>query len=266
MYDYGFIGTGNMGSALAQSLPEGLSLAFSNRTFKKAEDLANMIGGTATMNGEIALNSRFIILGVKPQSMSALLSSIRTEFLRNQYKPVIVTMAAGIKTERICELLGGNYPVIRIMPNTPVAICKGVLLCSKNEAVSDVDYAKFMSDFGRCGTIIDISEEQIDSAGVISGCGPAYTYMYIDALAKAGEDLGLDYDLAVSLACATAEGSAALSVASDRTLEDLRIAVCSPGGSTIEGVKSLQDSDFDGAVLAALKKAYIRTKELSGEN
>lgn len=269
MYRYGFIGTGNMGAALARALDRSMEVALTNRTADKAKALADELGFVATSNEDVAENSYYVMLGVKPQMLPelcpAISETLRKNADKNGKKPVIVTMAAGVKMQTLCGMLGDDYPVIRIMPNTPVAIGEGVILASRNDSVSDADFDAFIADFSGAGSIHKLSENLIDAGTVVSGCGPAYIYMYIDALAKAGEALGLDYETAVALAQGTAKGAASLSMQSDQSLEDLRIAVCSPGGSTIEGVKSFWESDLDGVVKAALDSAYRRNKELAGE-
>ena len=261
-YDYGFIGTGNMGGALSKAL-KNKTIALSNRTPKKAQELAKTINATATTNEDVARNSQYLMLGVKPQVLPSLIDEIR-EFVNPD--TILVTMAAGVKITTIKELFNNpNAKVIRIMPNTPVAIGEGVVLASKNANVSDDEFNKFIDDFSDAGMIVPVDESLIDAGSVVMGCGPAYIYMYIDALAKAGESLGLDYDLAAKLAKATTIGSAKLSSVSDESLESLRIKVCSPGGSTIEGVHVLEDQNLDKLVLDALTAAYKRTKELAGE-
>ncbi len=259
MYKYGFIGAGNMGSALATALKiDRAEIAISNRTEEKGKALADAIGVKFTTNDDIALNSKYVVLGVKPQVLPDLMPTLESALLRNN-SAILVTMAAGVK----CNTLSEDRPVIRIMPNTPASIGEGVVLICRNDKVSDEDFETFINDFKDAGTIIKIDEDLIDAASVISGCGPAYIYMFMDALARAGEALGLDYQTATALAIATARGSASLARASSDSLEELRVKVCSPGGSTIEGVKSFQENDLDNVVKEALGAAYNRTKELS---
>ena len=230
---------------------------------KKAQELAKVINATASTNEDVARNSQYLMLGVKPQVLPSLIDEIR-EFVSQE--TILVTMAAGIKMATLEQQLNKqDIKVIRIMPNTPVAIGEGVVLASKNANVSDDEFNKFIEDFKDAGMIVPVDENLIDAGSVVMGCGPAYIYMYIDALAKAGESLGLDYDLAAKLAKATTIGSAKLSSVSDESLESLRIKVCSPGGSTIEGVHVLEDQNLDKLVLDALTAAYKRTKELAGE-
>ena len=269
MYRYGFIGTGNMGAALARALDKNMRVALSNRNAAKAQALADKLGFVATSNEDVAQNSELVMLGVKPQMLPELCPTIVDALKKNAEtsgkKPIVITMAAGVKMQTLCEMLGDTYPVIRIMPNTPVAIGEGVILASKNELVADEEFDAFIEDFSGAGSVHKLPEDLIDAGTVVSGCGPAYIYMYMEALAKAGESLGLDCETAIMLAQETAKGAASLSIQSDKSLEELRISVCSPGGSTIEGVKSFVDSDLDGIVKKALDCAYKRNKELAGE-
>lgn len=270
-YKYGFIGTGNMGSALARAVvkkcPQN-EIALANRSSVKAETLSDEMGGTVLDSESLCESSRFILLCVKPQMLENLMPTLKTALLKNfddtGIKPVLITPAAGVTMDTVLSLTGiTEWPVIRIMPNTPVSIGDGVILATKNTFVADDDFSTFVSDFSAAGIVEILPEELIDAASVISGCGPAYIYMYIDALAKAGQQLGLSREMAENLAKATARGSAALSMASDESLETLRERVCSPGGSTIEGVKSFITSDLDKVVEKALAAAYNRTKELA---
>ncbi|MCQ2461716.1 MAG: pyrroline-5-carboxylate reductase [Clostridia bacterium] len=258
-YDYGFIGAGNMGSALSKAL-KGPTVAVSNRTPEKAEALASAIGATATTNADIAANSRYIVLGVKPQMLPVLIDEIREDISPDA---VLVTMAAGIKMSTLCEMVGREQSVIRIMPNTPVAAGAGNILVAKNSKVRSEDLETFISDFASAGELLEMDEDMIDAASVISGCGPAYSFMFFDALAKAGESLGLSYDMAKDLALSTVKGSAFFARKSDLSLDQLKVNVCSPGGSTIEGVKVFENENLDEIVTKALRAAYDRTLELS---
>lgn len=270
-YKYGLIGIGNMGSALARAVSKKCSqseIALANKTTVKAKALSDEIGGTVTDNLSLCENSENILLCVKPQTLKNLMPTLKNALLDNACrtgkKPVIITPAAGITTDTLLSLTGlSEWPVVRIMPNTPVSIGEGVILATKNDFVAKDDFDAFVSDFSAAGVIEILPEDLIDAASVISGCGPAYIYMYIEALAKAGEKLGLSRDVAESLAKATARGSASLSMVSDESLETLRERVCSPGGSTIEGVKSFAGSNLDNVVEKALFAAFNRTKELA---
>ena len=263
---YGFIGAGNMGSALVSALVKKQDpdhVLVSDPGAEKLEALKREKGIRPSSNEDIARTADFVVLAVKPQVLPEVLDPLKEAFASNDGM-TIITMAAGTSMETVLGLCGGEYPVIRIMPNTPVAVGAGVLLVVRNEAVTDEAFNAFLEDFSEAGILVPLEQEALIDAGMsISGCGPAYVYMYIDAMAKAGEKLGLDYETAATLAKATARGSALLSEQSDKTLEELRVAVCSPGGTTIEGVKALWDADLDSIVEKALKAAYDRSLELA---
>lgn len=263
---YGFIGAGNMGSALVSALVEQRDperVLVSDPSVEKLNALKEQNGIVPSDNETIAATADYVVLAVKPQVLPNVLPPLKEAFSSNEGM-TIVTMAAGTKMETVLELAGGDYPVIRIMPNTPVSVGAGVLLIVRNNKVSEEAMEAFLKDFSGAGVLVPLEREELIDVGMtISGCGPAYVYMYIDAMAKAGEKLGLDYETAATLAKATARGSALLSEVSDKSLEELRIAVCSPGGTTIEGVESLRASDLDGVVEKALQAAYDRSVELS---
>lgn len=259
MYKYGFLGAGNMNGALAMAMTRGLPAGVTGRTPERAALLSASLGLKLTDNLDIAANSKYILLGIKPQILPEVCEQISSSIKDS----IIITMAAGVKIQKLCELLGRELPVIRIMPNIPVSIGRGVILSCKNSLVSDEDLRTFMDDFKGAGSFIELEEELIDAASVISGCGPAYIYMYTEAMARAGESLGLPYELSRSLAAMTAVGAGELASSSHESLSELTKAVCSPGGSTVEGVYVLEEGDLKGLVSRALAAAYRRTKELS---
>jgi len=265
MFTIGFIGTGNMGSALAQAAAKQLDpseIALANRTAAKAEALAAHIGGIVTDDVQIAARSRFIMLGVKPQMMADVLDNIAVTLKQRTDRFVLVTMAAGLTIDRIREMAGGDYPVIRIMPNTPCKLGAGVTLCCRNESVTDAEFSEFHEIFKASGVLTDLPEDLMDAGCAISGCGPAFVYTFIDAMANAGITCGLAPEDALSLAAATALGSARMVLSGNDSPSVLREHVCSPGGATIEGVKKLESGEFRAAVADCIIASFERTKEL----
>lgn len=259
---YGFIGCGNMGGALATAIAKTTTdMMLADYSQEKAIALAEKLGCSHGTNEEIIRNCDRIFLGVKPQVMGDMLTSLSP--LLQEKKPTLITMAAGLSLEKIETLAGGNLPVIRIMPNTPVAVGKGMVLYCKNALVSDETIADFVTDMRYAGTLDALDENLIDAGCSLSGCGPAFMYMYIEALAKGAEECGLPLEKAIKYAAVTMEGAARLALSSDKTPEVLRQEVCSPGGSTIQGVISLEESSFRTDAADAVKKAYKRNKELS---
>ena len=158
--------------------------------------------------------------------------------------------------------MGDKVPVIRIMPNTPVSVGEGMILYCRNSLVSDGDLQNFVSDMKYSGTLDLIDEELIDAGCSVSGCGPAFMFMFIDALAKAGALIGLSREQAIKYAATTMLGSAKLLLNSDKTPEELKQAVCSKGGSTIMGVNTFEDGGLYELTEKAVNASFERNKEL----
>jgi pyrroline-5-carboxylate reductase len=264
---FGFIGVGNMGGALASAVcrkvdPREVVLA--DHFAEKAEKLANEYGAAVSDNQTVAAECKYIFLGVKPQMMAGLISEIAPILKGREHGDfILVTMAAGLSVSTIEYMCGWAVPVIRIMPNTPASVGEGMILVTSNEFISEADFAVFEDAISLAGKIDKIKEKHLDAASVISGCGPAFMYMFMEALVNAGKKLGLDEKTARVYAEQTMRGAATLSASSELSLEQLRINVCSPGGSTIEGVKVFEERELSDMVFEALKASYIRTKELA---
>ena len=234
----GFIGTGNMGAALARAVcktvpPQQVLLA--NRTPAKAEALAEELGCAAGTNEEVARACRLIFLGVKPQVMGEMLASLT---------PVLV-----------------DCPVIRVMPNTPAAIGEGVLqFCGLG--TTEEDMASFRNLMAPAGLVDQVPEGLIDAASCVSGCGPAFAYLFLEALADGGVACGLPRDKALAYAAQMLAGSARMVLETGAHPGALKDAVCSPGGSTIQGVRALEKGGLRAAAMDAVLAAYEKTQEL----
>lgn len=256
---YGFIGCGNMGGALiraaAKTTKDIMIADFDN---EKAVELANELRLTVGDNKTIAAECDRIFLGVKPQVMTQMLDGIK-DVLADK-KPTLISMAAGLTTAKIKEM-AGEMPVIRIMPNTPVSVGKGVVLYCANDVAQDV-VNDFVKDMQYSGKLYLIDEGLMDAGCSVSGCGPAFMYTFASAIAKGGEQCGLSKSQAIEFAAATMAGAAQMLLTSDKTPEELTDAVCSKGGSTIEGVTVLKNSDFENIVCSCIKAAYKRNREL----
>lgn len=265
MTEFGFIGVGNMGGALASAVCKkvgGENVRVSDYSAEKAEAFAKNFGCRAVDNEEIASHAKFIFLGVKPQVLPSVAESLRGALAERKEPFVLVTMAAGISIASLEAMLDMRAHVIRIMPNTPVAVGEGMILYTANDAVSEEDIREFVGALSLAGKTDYIKEEDIDAASVISGCGPAFMYMFLEAMQETGIRLGLDGENARLYAEQTMRGAATLALASEESLETLRIRVCSPGGSTIEGVKKFQALGLSDTVSEALNASYRRTLEL----
>lgn len=260
---FGFIGTGNMGAALARALRKtvpGHEVLLSNRTAVKAQTLAAELNCRAADNKTVAGQAKYVFLGVKPQMMKEMLDGIKETLSSRTDRFVLVTMAAGIKIDTINEMLGANYPVIRIMPNTPVAIGEGVVLYAASEDVFMDEITDFSNCMRNVGILDRLDENLIDAACAVSGCGPAFVYMFAQALADGAVECGLPRAKAARYAAQTLIGSARLILESEKHPEQLKDEVCSPGGTTIAGVHALEKDGFRGAVMDAVKAAFDKTK------
>ena len=263
MATYGFIGTGNMGGALARALCRTISpdqVFLTNRTREKAQALAEELGCSVALdNAAVAQSADFIFLGVKPQMMEGMLAEIAPVLAARETPFVLVTMAAGLTIAAIQAMAGGAYPVIRIMPNTPCAIGEGMTLYTCGEAVSADAEKRFLADMAGAGRFSALAEHLMDAGTCVSGCGPAFVDLFIEALADGGVACGLPRAQAMELAAQTVAGSARLVLESGQHPGALKDAVCSPGGSTIQGVRALEQRAFRSAVMEAVLAAHEKT-------
>lgn len=256
---YGFVGCGNMGGAIAGVVAKSTAdLLLSDRS-GKAQLLAKKLGCCYGTIAEAAACQR-VFLAVKPQQMEEVLLQLQPVF--KAHKPVLITMAAGLKLEQISQMAGIDLPVIRIMPNTPVAVGMGVIQYCANAQVDPEMLADFLQDMRFAGLLDSIDEDMMDAACAVSGCGPAFAYMFIEALAQGGAACGVPAEKALQYAVATVAGAAEMVRATGLSPEELRSNVCSVGGSTIEGVKVLQQQDFCGIMQKCVAASYNRNKEL----
>lgn len=262
---FGFIGTGNMGGALARAARhavDGSRILLANRSPEKARVLATVLEAAAVDSKEIAGKADYILLGVKPQMMGGVLEEIGPVLAERKSPFTLVTMAAGLTIARIQELAGGNYPVIRIMPNTPVYVGQGMVLYTCSENTGEETLQTFLEAFAWAGRFSSIPESRMDAGSAVSGCGPAFADLFLEALADGGVACGLPRDQALELAAQMLIGSASLVLETSLHPGVLKDAVCSPGGTTIQGVRRLEESGFRGAVMNAVIAAYERTLEL----
>lgn len=261
----GFIGCGNMGAALARAaakiIPAG-DIMLANRTPEKAHALADELGARPARNQEVAQACDLVVLGVKPQNLADLFTEIGDTLRARTNRVVLVSMAAGRSIADIRALAGADLPVIRIMPNLPVAIGQGMTLyCASG--VTDEELRSFLAAFAAAGQFCELPESLFDAGMAISGCGPAFVFMFLDALAQGGVACGLDEARARELAVQTIIGSAAQVAQSKATPVELTRAVCSPGGTTIEGVYALQRGNFTSTVMQAVQASYDKAAHIA---
>jgi len=265
MATFGFIGVGNMGGALAEGTAKTVdpkNIVLSNKTAKKASDLAARLGCLADTVDAVAEKCDFIFLGVKPHMMADLLSSIAPILAARKDSFVLVSMAAGLTIADIQSMAGKAYPVIRIMPNVPVAIGEGVTLYDHSENTSPEAVSAFCGALAGTGLVSHLKESLIDAGSALSGSGPAFVSMFIEALADGALMCGLPRQLALELACQTLVGTSKMLLQTGMHPGQMKDAICSPGGSTIAGVAALEGGAFRAAAIDAVLSAFDRTKEL----
>ena len=263
MYEAGFIGAGNMGGALAQATVKqigGGAVAVCCSTPEHSELAAQRLGCRAASPEEILQKSRFVFLGVKPQKIDGVAETLAASIADSN--AVFVSMMTGVSLQRLEELLGAGKKILRIMPNTPCTVGQGLILCAAGTGVTEEEQAAFRTLMARSGVLEPMEEHLIDAASAISGCGPAYAYLFMEALADGGVKCGLPRAAALHCAAQMLLGSAALVLESGKHPGQLKDEVCSPGGSTIAGVAALEAQGLRSACIQAVEAAYHRTLEL----
>lgn len=264
MVRLGFIGVGNMGGALARAAcvhTSARDILLANRTPDKAEALGAELGCAVGTAEEAAQKAKYIILGVKPGDMAACLGSIAPILTARQDSFCLVSMAAGLDTSAIQAMAGGVYPVIRICPNTPVSVGRGLVAwCAKD--AEDADVQELIRLMAGAGLWDECPEKLMDIASVIGGCTPAFTCMFIEALADGAVACGMPRAKAITYAAAAVEGTGALAGRGSVHPGALKDAVCSPGGSTIQGVLALEDGAFRAAAARAVIHAVEKTRAM----
>lgn len=266
-----FIGVGNMGGALARAACRAIGadqVALYNRTPSKAEALAAELGCEVLDSAADAVwAAEYLFLGVKPSGMRALLEELAPQ-IRDRHRvgedKVVVSMAAGLQIKDMRpHLAGAGYyvPVIRIMPNTCVAAGQGMTALCGGEA-ADAYIEGVEEILSATGRVERIPEGLMDQFSAVAGCGPAFVYPYIEALADGGVAAGLPRRQAVEYAAQMVLGAAAMVLESGKHPGQLKDEVCSPGGSTIAGVAELERHGLRAAAIDAVLAAYRKSRQL----
>jgi len=261
MARYGFIGCGNMGGAIARAVCQKVGpgeVLLCDYSIERAEYLAEELGCQSGSNERAARECAYIFLGVKPHLMESALEPLRPVLASRKDRFVLVSMAAGLSMARIQELAGGAYPLIRIMPNTAVVVGESMILLSSSNA-NRAEVEGILEAMSTSGRIDEVEESLIDAAGCINGCGPAFMYLFLEALADGAVACGVPRAKATEYAAQTMLGACKMALESGTHTAQLKDNVCSPGGSTIEGVKALEEGGLRAAAMNAVRAAYDKT-------
>ena len=264
----GFIGAGNMAYALIKGLlSNGFDAKNINVSDSNEELLINRQSElkitTYSDNNSLLDNSDIVVFAVKPQVLSIVCLQLKNKVRPNH---LFVSIVAGIRGNDINRWLGGNFALVRTMPNTPALFQSGVTGLFANDLVSNQQkelVTSILSSVGECFWVDD--EKLIDAITAISGSGPAYFFLLMQSITQAATALGLDEKTANSLSIQTSLGASLMATKSGKDSKTLRKEVTSPNGTTQAAIESFQDQNFEGIVAAATRAAYDRARELSND-
>jgi pyrroline-5-carboxylate reductase len=263
----GFIGAGNMAGALVKGLlraerctPADLWVSDAAEAQVRRLRRAYKIEGTRD-NAALVRGSQTIVLAVKPQVMAQVLDEIRPEA---SPKKLFVSIAAGVRLGRLEQGLGGRARVVRVMPNTPCLVGKGMSVAVAGAHATPADMKLTLKLFSACGEAVAMTGEALlDAVTAVSGSGPAFVYYFAEALADGGVRGGLSAQLSTRLVFQTLIGAAAMLVESGMSPRELRDMVTSPGGTTLAGLQALDQRAFRDTVIGAIEAATRRARELA---
>lgn len=259
----GIIGVGNMGRALVQGWlkarliqPQDLWLADADTA--KTAALSAATGARTAGNRETAMMAEVLILAVKPQVVPTVIEEIQAVIPQGR---LLISIAAGITL----AFLGENLPqvrLVRVMPNTPTLVQAGMAAITAGPTATATDLELVQSLFGAVGRTVVVPENLLDAVTGLSGCGPAYVFLFLEALADGGVKMGLPRETALLLAAQTIYGSAALALETRSHPGVLKDGVTSPGGATIAGLHVLEQGGWRGLIMSAVEAAAKRSQEL----
>lgn len=264
----GFIGCGKMAGALVEGVLkagafEKEAITVSDKYPAAVKTLAEKHGvQTAADNASVAANSDVILLCVKPGDALDALQATREQLAGK----LIISILAGVTLATLEKAAGGKARIVRVMPNTPALIHKGAAAYAPGHSATDSDSAVTEKIFSSVGTVFRVKEDLLDVVTGLSGSGPAYIYVVIEALADAGVLMGLPRDLALQLAAQTVSGAADMVLRTGLHPAQLKDQVTSPGGTTIAGLEALEGAGIRAAFLGAVRAATGRSRELGKQS
>ena len=260
-----FVGAGNMarsilGGLVQEGYPADRILA-SGRSKDKLTALATDFGITTGSNHDVAEQADVVVLAVKPQGLKAVAEDLRPALNHN---PLLISIAAGINVDALERWLGEHHAIVRCMPNTPSLVKTGASGLYANRNTSDTRRQQAEQILSAVGTVQWLDDEAlIDAVTAVSGSGPAYFFLVMEAMIDAGQRLGLDREAATELTLQTALGAATLARQSDVDVAELRRRVMSPGGTTEAAINSFEHDQLRAVFERAMKACAARAGELA---
>lgn len=267
---FGFIGAGNMAGAIVKGMTigtnsyDGKNIIITSKTVTSAKTLAETCGALAVASAaEVAAESDVLVLAVKPHVLASVVPALKEEIAGK--KPLVISIAAGKTLAYLAELLPAGTPIARVMPNINAKIGAATNGMCVNGFVTEEQKAIVRGMFETIGTVIEVDENQFGIFTVLAGSAPAFAYLYMDALARAAVKAGMPKKQALEIAAATVEGSAKMVLESGEHPMALVDQVCSPGGTTIEGVAALQANGFEAALTKAFDAVLEKDNKFAGK-
>lgn len=260
----GFIGAGNMAEALISGLRgagvDGAQILATNRSRRERLDRLSASWGIRVTpdKAEVCGSARTLILAVKPGDLAQASQELRPHLVPEH---LVISVLAGVRCASVEMYLGGA-PVVRAMPNLPAAVMASATALAYGQGVTGIHRTAAVSLFGRLGQTVEVREEALDAVTAIAGSGPAYVYLFMEALIEAGVQVGLSRAVAQDLALQTVYGAAKLAIESGGDPGDLRRRVTSPHGTTAVGLAALEEGGFAPAIGEAVRRATRRATEL----
>ena len=264
-FDVGVIGVGNMGAALVRGIiDQGTVRARSVTVCDLDRDLAGRIcEDLGVVDGkearQVAGSADLVILAAKPQNLTPLLREISPSINVNQ---TVMSIAAGVTTQSIEEVLGGHPSVIRVMPNLPALVGEGISVICGGSHATESDFERVEAVLSAVGVCLKAPEEMMDPVTALSGTGPAYVFHTMEAMIQSGVEMGMSSEMAERLVLHTVFGAAMLAMESDLDPTSLREAVTSRGGTTDAAISHLEENDYTRLVVEAILAAMDRSEEL----
>ena len=255
------IGTGAMGGAIMRAVcskfdPKNITV--SNRTLEKGKAFANAVGCQFAENNKACIkDAKYIFIAVKPAFLSELFEEIKNDIPSDS---VVISMAAGVKIEKLESFAKARY--VRIMPNVPAQIAKGMTALSCNDNITSEELSDITEILETAGKVEQVPEKLMDCVTGVSGSGPAFVFMFIEAMADAAVRCGMPRKQAYTYAAQTVMGSAALVLETGKHPGELKDSVTSPAGTTIEGVAALESNGMRNAVIEAVTASYNKSVSL----
>lgn len=267
----GFIGLGQMASALAAGfLRAGIVDASCLYGFDVSQAASSKFadsikGNVCSSAEEVVANADVLFFAVKPQYMAGALVPVKKALEKDPTRPLIVSIAAGLPISYFEKALYPTIRLARVMPNTPCLVGQAASGFALNQNATPADGATVKSFLETVGVAFELPESQLDAVTGLSGSGPAYVFMAIEALADGGVKSGLPRQIALTLAAQTIKGAAEMYLQTKRHPGELKDAVTSPAGTTIAGVAALEERGFRSALIEAVERGTIRSRELGSK-